>query len=479
MKEYQLPIEQAPATLEALSRRGLADAAITQNASWFVTLRWFVVSVFVVFGVAGSTFRAVLESNGVLIPYWWLWALATVLLIANIPLYLITRKLDSDSTRRSVMRNLWTQITLDLLVVTVLVYNIGTVETFAAFTYLFHIVLACIFFPPRQSLLVTCVAAVFYLVLVVLEATAALPPRGILIYPGGRFSATPLVEVSLALFGVLIWFIVWYITSTLSKTVRRRDQQLSIANDQLMVADAEKNRQMLITTHDLKAPFAGIESNIQVLKYQYWDEIPESVHGIIERIDNRAHMLRDRINAILVLGNLKSKPPGQSAAEAVELPRLINEIAATLREKADSRGITLQIDMASESILSDPQQLSMLFSNLIANAISYSRDRGRVQISSSSDDDAVSVSIKDEGIGIRDDALSEIFDEYFRTKEATKFNRQSTGLGLAIVKVIAQKLKLGVRVQSELEKGTTFTVIIPRHAATNLGGTHGKNTDNR
>ncbi len=470
MKEYELPIQATTLLSESLAGKGLADAAIMQNASWFVTLRWFVVTVFVVFGVVGRVFRTGFEGINVSIPFWWLWALAAVLLIANIPLHLITKNFDENTTRRAVQTNLWTQITLDLMAVTVLVYNIGTVETFAAFTYLFHIVLACIFFPPRESLLVTCVAAMLYLVLVVLEATAVLPPRGILHHPGGSFIAAPIVEVALAFFGVLIWFIVWYITSTLSKTVRRRDQQLSIANDQLILADEEKNRQMLITTHDLKAPFAGIESNIQVLKYQYWDEIPESVHVIIERIDNRAHMLRDRINAILILGNLKSKLSDRLVSESVDLRRLVTDIVETLREKAESRKVSIQIDVASGTVHSDLQQLTMLFSNLIANAISYSRDGGRVTITSIRTDEETSISVKDEGIGIRDDALSAIFDEYFRTKEATKFNRQSTGLGLAIVKVIAQKMKLGIKVQSEIDKGTIFTVIIPHKAATNLGG---------
>ncbi len=470
MNEYELPVQETSTLFESLAKKGLADAAIMQNANWYVTLRWFVVSVFLIFGVAGWVFKTGLERFNVAIPYWWLWALAAVLFTVNIPLHLITRRFSENSTRKAVIRNLWTQITLDLTVVTLLVYNIGTVETFAAFTFLFHIVLACIFFPLRESLLVTCIAAVLYMTLVVLETMHVIPPRGILLHPTGFFGLTPVVRVTLALFGVIIWFIVWFITSTLSKTVRQRDQMLSIANNRLILADEEKNRQMLITTHDLKAPFAGIESNIEVLKYQYWNEIPGSVQGIIERIDIRAHMLRDRINAILVLVNLKSEPVNQLNIEPVEISQLIRDITETLQEKAESRGVSLHIDITPVSVDSDREQLSVLFSNLIANAISYSRDNGRVYISSAGTEVETSISIKDEGIGIRDDALPRIFDEYFRTKEANRFNKQSTGLGLAIVKVIAQKLKLRVKVQSEIDKGTIFTVIIPRKAVTNTGG---------
>lgn len=462
MNRYELQLSKT--TIETPNRVGLADASIMKNAGWFVSLRWFVVSVFIVSGAIGFLFESALAGIGISLPYWWLWGLATVLLAANLPLHAITGRFDENTQHSQVVRILWAQITLDLIVVTVLVYNIGTVETFAAFTYLFHIVLACIFFPHWESLLVTCVAALLYLVLVILETARLLPPSGIFLSREAAIATIPFIRIALAAFGVIIWFIVWYITSTLSQTVRTTDQQLSIANDRLILADEEKNTQMLITTHDLKAPFAGIESNIQVLKYQHWDEIPENVRGIIERIDNRAHMLRDRINAILVLGNLKSKTADEISLTTVPMQSLIAGVIDTLHEKAEAKNITLDIDIPEIEVSSDIQQLTTLFANLISNAINYSKDRGTVTLSAVESTEGVSVSIRDQGIGIREDALPEIFDEYFRTKEASRFNRQSTGLGLAIVKVIAEKLKLKVYVESEMGKGTNFVILIP-HAA--------------
>ena len=71
------------------------------------------------------------------------------------------------------------------------------------------------------------------------------------------------------------------------------------------------------------------------------------------------------------------------------------------------------------------------------------------------------VSVRDYGIGIREDALPNIFDEYYRTQEASRFNRESTGLGLAIVKVIAQRFGLSITVESEVGRGTQFIVRFP------------------
>jgi signal transduction histidine kinase len=462
MNTYELPVAEESPVFESLATKGIADATVKNNAGWFIKLRWFVISVFFVFGLAGLIFRSGLSSIGLSIPYSWLWILAAVLLAANIPLFLTARKFNDETTHNAVFINVWLQIALDLSVITALVHAVGTIETFVSFAYLFHIVLACIFFPPRKSLLVTAIAAALYLGVVALETAGILPYRSILSTAQYADSLKPVVRMILALFGVTIWFIVWYIASTLSKTVRQRDQQLSVANEQLKIADEEKNRQMLITTHDLKAPFAGIESNIEALKYQFWEEIPQKVRKFIDNIDNRAHILRDRINAILILGNLKSAPASSIVNEKFDLSDFMRGLLEPLKEKAAQKEVKIVMDISPITIQSDKEQLSTLFSNLLANAIAYSHDKGTVFLGAETAPSATSISIRDEGIGIRDDALPEIFDEYFRTKEASKFNRQSTGLGLAIVKVIAQKLKLRVSVQSEQGAGTTFTIAIPK-----------------
>jgi signal transduction histidine kinase len=85
-----------------------------------------------------------------------------------------------------------------------------------------------------------------------------------------------------------------------------------------------------------------------------------------------------------------------------------------------------------------------------------------VEISAREEKDEVRVLVTDHGIGIRDEALPHIFDEFYRTKEGARFNRMSTGLGLAIVKEIARHFGLRITVSSEQEKGTTFEVAIPK-----------------
>jgi two-component system phosphate regulon sensor histidine kinase PhoR len=218
---------------------------------------------------------------------------------------------------------------------------------------------------------------------------------------------------------------------------------------------------MLLTTHDLKAPFGGIESNIQVMKHQYWDQISDPVRKIVDRIDVRAQTLRERINAILLLGKLRSLEASQRSRRAVDLQSISASVAEELEEKAGARGIVIEHRVPKLSVLGDENQYTILLSNIVSNAIVYSRENGKVTMTAEKRGAEAWVTVSDEGIGIREDALPRIFDEYFHSKEAAKFNKLSTGLGLAIVKEIVRAYELRIRVTSEQERGTTFEIALP------------------
>ncbi|HEB10901.1 MAG TPA: hypothetical protein ENI06_06775 [Spirochaetales bacterium] len=441
---------------------GLSSAVLLHNARWFTQIRWIVVSVFIMMGMAGYLLPESMKRLGLIIPFRWLWILAGVLIIANAIFCFLVFHFKEDYPSRSIKANIWLQIGVDLIVVTVLVHLVGSTDTFISFTYLFHIALACIFFPPKESLLVTLMAVVLYLACVALETAGLWLAPGILIRSQAAESGYPSLRIIIAGSAVFVWLITWYFISSLSEAVRKRDQQLSSANERLIKADEEKNRQVLLTTHDLKAPFAGIESNIEVLKYQFWDEVSEPVRTIINRIDLRSQTLRERIRDILILGDLKTQVLMPEQFVPIDLKSVMEDVLDDLGEKAKARGISLDIQVPSTTVLGNMKEYAILFSNLLANAIFYSHEGGKVEVSYKNNSDGVILSVSDHGIGIRDEALLHIFEEYFRTREAAKFNRSSTGLGLAIVREIARNFGLKIRVTSEMGKGTTFEVTFPK-----------------
>jgi len=460
MPTYELTWDDQPGEqYSAAESGGLESAVLIQNARWFTFIRWIVVAVLLAAGLAGWAMRGPIARLGIVPPLGWPWLLAGILAAANAVFCVLVRRLADDTPRQVIKANIWSQIACDLLIVTALVHIVGSLDTYFSFTYLFHIALACIFFPRRESLVVTMFAACLYLGCVGLELGGILAGGGML--AGSLAPAQRPLVVSLGLAGsaVGVWFVVWYLASTLSEALQKRGRQLRQANQRLLLADQEKNLQVLRVTHDLKAPFSGIESNIQVLRLEHWDEMSQPVRDLIERIQARGQALSERIRDILLLGDLRSRAR-PSVLEPVDIRAVMDDVLSGLKGSADSRRVAVDVDVPALRVLGEKKPLTVLFANLVANAILYSREGGRVEIRAAGEAGAVRVTVRDQGIGIAADALPHVFQEFYRTTEAARFNRLSTGLGLAIVRTVARHLGLKVSVDSEEGKGTEFKVLL-------------------
>lgn len=442
--------------------KGLTSGVLLHNIWWFIKVRWMVVSVFLSVSFFGKILYQPLQHLSIKVPSFSLIIISGILIFMNIVFSFIAKRFHEDSKDFSLEINLWGQIVFDLIIVTALVYVIGSTNTFIAFTYLFHIVLACIFFSKVKSLIITLIASSLYLIIIFLELAAVLSPSSAIISSPAiihRRTSLDLIYVASAIF---IWVVVWYLVSTVAKTVRMRDRQLHEANQQLKKADEEKTRKLLITTHDLKAPFTGIESNIQVLKTVHWDTLSQPLKDIINRIETRAQTLRTRINQILTLENLKSQDLPAKELTVVDLQAVLNAVLEELKEKINDKHIVLNAQIPSTTVYGNMKQITMLFSNFLSNALNYSHDGGKIDIGLEKPGSEIAVSIADHGIGIKEEALPHIFEEYYRTREAQNFNKSSTGLGMAIIKEIALKMDVNIKISSEENKGTTVKIVFPQ-----------------
>ena len=447
-------------TEQVQERSSIELEDLLHNAIWFTKIRWLVVLVFAFIGVLSQLNP--LSSHGLELKFDKIhpWQFCTLLGLFNLILIYIFSLIKAKPSVSKARIFIWFQICLDLSCLTLLVHLVGSTTTIVAFAYLFHIVLACIVFSPRSSLMVTGLAAILFTGCVLLENHGVLAPRSI-VSRNDNAGSNIAFNLFFCVSAIFVWLVVWYLASSLSKMIRQRDMKLESVNQKLSRANEEKNRQMLKTTHDLKAPFSGIETNIQLLKYKYWDDLDSEVQHILDKISKRSTQLRMLINEILTLGHLRIQTDVTRHFPEVRLDDIIDDIVAGINEMAASRNVEIVINIAEVSVYSDSDQLVTLFRNLVSNAISYSHEGGKVEISSTSEPNAVHVFVKDNGIGISPEALPLIFDEYYRSKEGRLFNSQSTGLGLSIVKQVVNNLKLQIVTTSTVGSGTTFEVIIP------------------
>jgi len=359
--------------------------------------------------------------------------------------------------------NLRLQIAVDLLLLTVVVHFLGSRDTFVPFLYLFHIVLACIFFPYWQGFLVTFLSFGLYLSCLIVE-TLGLISSGSALFPAAnrqeRLADPHSILTVIAILG--IWMTVSYLVSHISALIYARDSALAQSNQKLLDTQREKTKHMLRTTHELKAPFAAIHANTQLLLNGYCGALPNEAAAVVKKIAERGHRLSAEIQAMLQLANLSSVSKDSLRWERVDLSEIIQKSIDQLQSQAEERLVRIEANLQPVIIIGVADHYRMLFSNLIANALAYSHKGRAVNIScESASRDFATVIIQDSGIGILPEKLPKIFEEYYRTEEAVSHNKNSSGLGLAIVKNIAQTHKIRIKVESTPGEGTRFTCSIP------------------
>lgn len=435
-----------------------------QNAIWFCQLRWIVVGMLTLAGLAGFLGKRLEAIHLELRPGLPLMA-AAILGALNLAYVLIARRLSHRRGGVPERTLLWTQTVTDLLLLTAVIHWLGSHLPWPPYTYLFHIILACIVLTPGESLLVLVLSATFYGGCLLLEGQGVLPPTSV--FTGGLAPDPSGVAPGILAYNLgallVVWLVIWHLVSRLAGRLRRREHELAATNLRLEASCDERAAHMLQTTHQLKAPFAAIHAQTQLLLGGYCGELPPKALETVRKISGRCLALSRQIREMLQLANLRSQGQTIPARKPLDLAKLLQAVIGQIEPTARQRDITLESRLESVPFEGVEDHLTMLFDNLVVNAVTYSRDGGHVLVTcrklSSGDAEVV---VRDEGIGIPAAKLPHIFDDYYRTDEALKHNHSSTGLGLAVVRQVAQEAGATVSVESVPRQGSTFTVRFPR-----------------
>jgi signal transduction histidine kinase len=150
------------------------------------------------------------------------------------------------------------------------------------------------------------------------------------------------------------------------------------------------------------------------------------------------------------------------SSHQVHLPSLLSKVVRRHRSFAQKKHISITMkDVPDVTLAGDEGHLEKLFSNIIANAVSYGKEKGAVHVSGSVKKGEVSIAIRDNGIGIPKKDLPHIFERFYRVDSSRSKDYGGTGLGLAIVKWIAEAHGGTVSATSTPQKGSVFTITFP------------------
>lgn len=211
-------------------------------------------------------------------------------------------------------------------------------------------------------------------------------------------------------------------------------------------------------SHEIRTPLTSIKGYTQLLE-AHKESIPTQFLPILEKIDNNAERLKDLFDNLLKLSVIESRY--ELSKEFVNFEELVSTIWANLKAKHLGKNIKLNNSFESDEILCDPKLMEQVMVNLLDNAIKYGKENVIIDISGRNSDKQSQIIVKDNGLGIKPEDLSRIFERFYRSQGVTQKAIEGSGLGLSIVKHIIGKHRGQIEVQSIQGEGTSFTITLP------------------
>lgn len=229
--------------------------------------------------------------------------------------------------------------------------------------------------------------------------------------------------------------------------------------------DKMKSEFIAMVAHELRAPIASVEQQLTVILNGMAGEVTAKQERLLSRAKERTKGLLTLIKDLLDLSKIEAGMMVQYK-EPLPLQEVIQRVIDLMKAEAEAKKIDLQFSFPSEIpfIQADRNSMEGIFTNLISNAIKYTPEGGKVWVTLGEEGGFVKAAVSDTGIGIKKEDLSRIFDKFYRVKTAETRQIIGTGLGLSIVKSIVDAHLGSISVESEVGKGTTFTVLLPKES---------------
>lgn len=224
----------------------------------------------------------------------------------------------------------------------------------------------------------------------------------------------------------------------------------------------EESRQEFVSnvSHELKTPLASMKVLADSLLVQEGAPVElyqEFMQDIAEEIDRENTIISDLLTLVKT-----DRKVTKLNVRVTDVNEFLEQILKRLRPIAEQTNIEMVFESnRSVSAEIDVTRLSLAFSNLVENAVKYNRENGWVRVSLDADHKFFYVKVSDSGMGIPQESLDYIFERFYRVDKSHSREIGGTGLGLAITRSAVVAHRGAIRVQSEVDQGTTFTVRIP------------------
>lgn len=239
-------------------------------------------------------------------------------------------------------------------------------------------------------------------------------------------------------------------------------EQLLLTRDVTEVLKLETTRRDFVAnvSHELKTPLTVISGFVETLQELPLDKSQRA--DILETIRTQAQRMQRLIEDLLVLSRIESDktPP---AEDRLDMRKTLQQLAEDAHHLSRGRHqIALAQPLSSDQLIGDEQELASAFGNLVSNAIRYTPAHGKITLSWQLNEEGQGVfEVRDTGPGIEPEHIDRLTERFYRVDRGRSRSTGGTGLGLAIVKHIASRHNANLKIESEVEVGSSFSLVFP------------------
>jgi len=240
------------------------------------------------------------------------------------------------------------------------------------------------------------------------------------------------------------------------------EEKLKEANEKLKEYNQLKDEFVSTASHELRTPLSIIMGAIRLILDEIPGKIVDEQRDILTTAMESVNRLTRIVDSLLTISKIESGKLDLQTT-VVNICELIKATVSNYTPLAQEKGICLdcEIPQRSVNICLDPDKTKEVLINLISNSIKFTPEGGWIKVICTKQDGEVLVSVQDSGVGIAEEDLPKLFDKFTQFGRKAGPGEKGTGLGLAITKKLVEMHGGKIDVKSELNQGTTFTVILP------------------
>lgn len=224
--------------------------------------------------------------------------------------------------------------------------------------------------------------------------------------------------------------------------------------EQLLNSQKDQKDYMDSWIHEIKVPLAAVDLILNSIEFDIPDEKFVLLQNEIQQID-------EYVEQILYYSR-SDEFVNDYLIQEYSLKKIIQPIIRSQANYFIQKNLQLTLAENDAKVLTDGKWIEFIFRQLLSNAIKYTPDNGRINISIEAKSAGVSLILEDNGVGIPPEDLGRIFDKGFTGENGRKAQQHSTGLGLYLAKRLAEKLGVAITAKSTMNEGTTMTLFFPR-----------------